>query len=534
MAAQRIRKGRREQLVRATLPLLLLLRPTSPKTITVPTDSIRSPVQIRELLGEPPPTPDAPEGFTWSSYGGKVNVSTSVLFPLEGTVVAPHFEVMVEVAASPLGVFRERYGNAMHCLSIDGTPPACWPVLDDDAPLPRFVHVSEGEHTLRSAITDPSGEWIEPESWSTLRRFVVKDPKESDDAGNGASGGGDEENGAKGEANEGNGGAFQIEIPVASIRSPPEMSVITSRFIDMAYAVVTPDPEGFETHFSAAFACGSLDGAPHVCWPLFNVSHNPRWIGLKEGVHTLQAAVTHPNTGDEIDESVSELRAFIILADEHFNENVMAIAGSSATAAPHGGGAHGGSSPADSGWSDDRENYIVLDIDIGHRLHTETHVTYKLPVQRGADFVFAAERFCAARGVGNAECSESIVKDIYAKFEELDKEVLKRTKAREAAAAAAAEEAKRRVQTPEGDGFLIIPELNKGGSGGAGALDAQELNERMHAAVGVCRSEYDEGEVGLECLTQQSVLFGLREGLEPSDQEALLEFIGNLGAGFGF
>ena len=41
----------------------------------------------------------------------------------------------------------------------------------------------------------------------------------------------------KGEANEGNGGAFQIEIPVASIRSPPEMSVITSRFIDMAYAV---------------------------------------------------------------------------------------------------------------------------------------------------------------------------------------------------------------------------------------------------------------------------------------------------------
>ena len=65
-------------------------------------------------------------------------------------------------------------------------------------------------------------------------------------------------------------------------------------------------------------------------------------------------------------------------------------------------------------------------------------------------------------------------------------------------------------------------------------MEVSTLNERMHAAVGVCRSEYDEGEVGLECLTQQSVLFGLREGLEPSDQEALLEFIGNLGAGFGF
>lgn len=46
-------------------------------------------------------------------------------------------------------------------------------------------------------------------------------------------------------------------------------------------------------------------------------------------------------------------------------------------------------------------------------------------------------------------------------------------------------------------------------------------------------------QVGLDCLTAQSSLFGMREhgGCmrgDPTKQEALLDFIGNLGAGFGF
>ena len=58
--------------------------------------------------------------------------------------------------------------------------------------------------------------------------------------------------------------------------------------------------------------------------------------------------------------------------------------------------------------------HVVLDIDIGHRLHTEDHVTYLLPVQRAADFVLVAQRFCAARDVGNSECVDHIVREIYA------------------------------------------------------------------------------------------------------------------------
>lgn len=35
-----------------------------------------------------------------------MNVTTNVLFPLEGQTVPPDFEVMLEVAAHPLGAFQ--------------------------------------------------------------------------------------------------------------------------------------------------------------------------------------------------------------------------------------------------------------------------------------------------------------------------------------------------------------------------------------------------------------------------------------------
>ncbi len=316
--------------------------------------------------------------------------------------------------------------------------------------------------------------------------------------------------------------------------------------------VLTPDPEAFNKHFKWCYACGSLDGGAHACWPLFNVSHNPRWLGVGQGVHTLQTAVTHPNSGDEVEGSHSELRAFIIYTDEEFHDAVVAKGmaiddGKRSTSSNDNADGEGGE------FDDDKEDpgldqHVILDIDIGHRLHTDTHVTYKLPVQRGADFPLVGARFCAARGVGNAECVENIVREIYAKFKEVDAAAAVRAAARFARRKAKAEEASRTIPTPEGEGFLIIPVLGRSsggskGQGGGGGDDAgagkkssltAELDGKMREALDVCKTEHDAGDVGLECLTQQSLLFGMRDKLEPTDQEALLDFIGNLGAGFGF
>jgi len=86
----------------------ILLAPSSVvcKTVEVPLESIKEAKDIANILGAPPPPEEAPQGFAWGGYGGAVNVTTNVLFPLEGQTVLPDFEVMLEVAAHPLGAFQ--------------------------------------------------------------------------------------------------------------------------------------------------------------------------------------------------------------------------------------------------------------------------------------------------------------------------------------------------------------------------------------------------------------------------------------------
>ena len=121
-------------------------------------------------------------------------------------------------------------------------------------------------------------------------------------------------------------------------------------------------------------------------------------------------------------------------------------------------------------------------------------------------------------------CAAAIVERVVSKFAEEDARV-------EALAAAARRERdawddanKRRVAVPEGDGLLLVP-----------ALGDAAVDRAMFEAVDTCAAEHAVGGVGLECLTAQSKLFAMRTGLkQPAAQEALLDFIGNLGAGFGF
>jgi len=61
-------------------------RPAHAGSIEVPTSSIRSAQDIKELLGAPPPEASAPKGFSWTGYGGSIDISTSILFPLNGSV----------------------------------------------------------------------------------------------------------------------------------------------------------------------------------------------------------------------------------------------------------------------------------------------------------------------------------------------------------------------------------------------------------------------------------------------------------------
>lgn len=208
------------------------------KNLEIPAEKVRSAGDLSDILGAPPEAPDAPAGFSWKSYGGELNLTTNVLFPLEGQEVPPVFEVMPEISATPLGAFQSRYQEwGYHCVEIDFEPPACWPVFGtEQQPLPRFAGVKPGPHTLRVALTDASGQWIVPSSWSKLRRFVVVDPGESTQVATTDDDDGKEKEDDDDKADDPE-PDIRLAVPIVRIVGPPEMSILTSRFLDLTYEV---------------------------------------------------------------------------------------------------------------------------------------------------------------------------------------------------------------------------------------------------------------------------------------------------------
>lgn len=521
--------------LRAVLCALLLPPSVVSKTIEVPLASIKAAKDVANLLGAPPSPDEPPPGFAWGGYGGAVNVTTNVLFPLEGQTVPPDFEVMLEVAAHPLGAFQARWERGFACVELDGAPPACWPVRDQT--LPRFSGLPAGSHALRSCVTDPRGERPLHTSWSALRTFNVAAAPD----GSAASDSTEVSNGSEPPPDEG--APVQMEPPLVRLLSPPEMSVLTTAFVDVAYEVATRDPPLFEQHFGRAYACASLDDSEAcACWPLFNVSRSPRWVSVAEGFHTARAFVTHPNTGAAIAASWSRERCFVVYTagDYHARALKTPLLGSPTTLTAAGatgastGGAAGGALQLPFAL------HVVVSLDLNGHQGLGPLQTHNLPVQRLGDAHYekVAGRFCDARGVGNPGCVGHIVAEVHRLFDDADAavtaaraELAARASDLEARAAADAEARKRRVPVPEGSRELAVPRLTDAAADGA-------VGAALFAAVATCAAEHASGGVGLACLTAQSGLFGMREDAElasnPAAQEELLDFIGNLGAGFGF
>lgn len=457
--------------------------------VEVPIDSVRSAKQLADLLPDPPPAQAAPAGLSWEQYSGAINVSCEILFPLEGSQVLPQFEVMLQVLAEPLGALQSTYHGAFHCVEIDGTTPACWPLLDLDL-LPRFAGLQPGVHTVRAAVTNAVGDAIDPSTWSATRTFVVTatpptadgTPREDD---------GDKDGDAP--ASQPDDDVVVLDAPQLKVARPPEMSVLTTSLFDLEYNVVVAEPDLFEQYFNVSYACGAIDGRPvHACWPVFGVEYKPRWMNVPDGVHTVQMVVTHPNSAEEIAASWSAVRAFVVLADN--------------------GGAL---LDTDGGWSGHADpNTVLLDIQVGA-------VRHPLPVQRSADYRLVARLFCASRMVGNDDCEGAIVREITAEFQTKDKQ-LRRSSA--APAIPPVPPPPTPPPPPPEVAGLDIP-----------TVSSAAVATAMTEAVATCRQEQQAQGLGLDCLTAQSELFGMRTLLaSPSEQEALMEFIGNIGAVFGF
>jgi hypothetical protein len=107
-------------------------------------------------------------------------------------------------------------------------------------------------------------------------------------------------------------GASMTSIPAVSLTFPEELSIVEdSKFdVDADIEVDEADAAEFQAKFRRQFMCFSLDSAPYICYPVFGLTTKPRFVGLEDGVHTLEARLTDPVTGRLRENSSSGIRVF--------------------------------------------------------------------------------------------------------------------------------------------------------------------------------------------------------------------------------
>ena len=93
---------------------------------------------------------------------------------------------------------------------------------------------------------------------------------------------------------------------------------------DVMPSVTSQQPEIFESRWRNEFVCFSLDGAASCCYPIFTMTRLPRFVGVSEGMHTLVAKITHPDSGELIDQTSSGVRRFVAGEEyaEEYNEEL--------------------------------------------------------------------------------------------------------------------------------------------------------------------------------------------------------------------
>ena len=156
---------------------------------------------------------------------------------------------------------------------------------------------------------------------------------------------------------------IDVGYPVVNFLSPLEKASYTGNSISLQADIKPEEPEIFEKFFKFAFVCYNIDIATvHACFPVFNNGTEPLVAGLGNGMHTIEAALSHPSNGD-------------LLISSSIGTKMFFIAGNANEAAA-----------------------FTVDINIRGRL-------YNVPVMHGGSIIAQTYAFCLGIGLrDNSSC----------------------------------------------------------------------------------------------------------------------------------
>ena len=227
--------------------------------------------------------------------------------PNESFLAGGNFYVAVQIVPENETAFRQKYlqnGDGRLCLSLDEAPYHCWPI--DNAKI-FFSQAIEGSHSIVAKLFK-GGELQHTTKSKTTTFTIVYNPKLEVESGTqfySQIQAEDEEN----EEDE----LVDVTFPVLRVVSPAEKVSYSGNSITFASILQPLDPNQFKTYFSKAFTCLKVDAATaHSCFPIFGAKLDPLVLDLETGMHTIEAVLSHPQTGDLLEGSSLGPRIFFI------------------------------------------------------------------------------------------------------------------------------------------------------------------------------------------------------------------------------
>ena len=188
------------------------------------------------------------------------------------------------------------------CASLNAGPFYCWPAL---AGKIFYTEVEENEYTLE-AMLYRAGKL--DHSTKTISKFkTVHDAKLADSAT-------DEEvsNDAADQSVEAP-AQVQVDYPRVGVSSPNNLVTYPGHSVFLHFDLEPNDVDSFQHYFANAFVCVNIDQAPAFsCFVIFGDENYaaPLVVNLSNGKHTLEAALSHPETGEVLESSKSTTSTF--------------------------------------------------------------------------------------------------------------------------------------------------------------------------------------------------------------------------------
>ena len=219
--------------------------------------------------------------------------------PPQGSVLlGSTLTVKIDIITSDQDAFLSRFNttDSKMCASLNAGPFFCWPALSGRV---FYTEVEEGEYTLE-AMLHSAGK-LEHSTKTTSIFKMVRDAMD-DELSNVA-----DQSDAEAPTQ------VQVDYPRVGVSSPYNLVTYPGHSVSLRFDLEPTDLNSFQHYFANSFVCVNIDQAPaYSCFAIFGDEHysSPLVLNLPNGKHTMEVALSHPETGEILTSSKAETSTF--------------------------------------------------------------------------------------------------------------------------------------------------------------------------------------------------------------------------------